>query len=175
MSDMKTALKEAIKDFKSLEAAGEHPPQPTTTAAERLFEYIREHPGITAKELEDACNEYGMRPVSVSSYTGQLYQRGLLSRTKENGSFRYSTCVPRYVPGTPPMVKANRPMKVKAAAKLFAEQQAQRKKELDGAALPVDNPPVRTVTIEPHLLPVGEAYALWRKLNEYFGAKDATC
>lgn len=163
MSDMKTALTAAIKDFKLAESEA-----PRKSNMEMLFDYLRDHPSTT-KEIDQANALPGIKHTSISSMLVQMYQRGLLSRAQnEDGINVYSTLARTYVPGTTPTSKKNH---ATGRYKSNVKHEAAVRREIEAQQREAAPTPTRSV-INVNELSVVEAYRVWHELNKFFGERN---
>jgi hypothetical protein len=148
MPDIKTALEKALNEWTddAKPAANNTPATPTTKAyfsvtnnvTRVTFDYVRDNPGKTRKEVAVALEAQGYKNSSVTSLLGQMVKQGLF---RESANLLYVT-TGEYTP-----LKSSKKMKAVAEK----QQAPQRKKvvivnkrtgEIVGAAPKVEPTPV---------------------------------
>jgi hypothetical protein len=98
MPDIKTALEKALNEWTddAKPAANNTPATPTTKAyfsvtnnvTRVTFDYVRDNPGKTRKEVATALEKQGFKPSSVTSLLGQMVKQGLF---RESANLLYVT------------------------------------------------------------------------------------
>ena len=116
MPDIKTALEKALNEWEP-EPTPAKPYFTVTNNVTRItFDYVRDNPGKTRKEVAAALEVQGFKPSSVTSLLGQMLKQGLM---RESAQLLYVT-VNEYAP-----IKSSKVRKAMAAKP--QEQQQQRK------------------------------------------------
>lgn len=181
MTDIKTALSSALKEWdtdkdsitkedKKMDARSNMPQtfRTTNNITRMTFEYVRDNPGLTAKQVGEHVASLGLKAHSAIAMMSASVKCGLMRRDEHS---RYYTTVNKYSPikkpkpkGTPNVgSKAPKPITSKGIKALLAEP----KQEL----------PTRRV--EPELtndyilskLDVRQALSLYRELISIFTGK----
>lgn len=127
---------------------------------QRVWHYVKDHPGCTARDLGKA---FGLNYKQPSSRLFQLYTRGALTRTEQpDGSFRWFASADTY-----PLQPVGSNIKAAHAAKRRGKEQPSGTIEL--AAAP---PTSKKIDIDSVLntLSVREARHLYDELKKIFGA-----
>jgi len=94
MPDIKTALEKALNEWEP-EPAPAKPYFTVTNNVTRItFDYVRDNPGKTRKEVATALEVQGFKPSSVTSLLGQMLKQGLM---RESAQLLYVT-VNEYTP-----------------------------------------------------------------------------
>ena len=177
MPDIKTALSSALKEWdkpntinnteeKQMDSRSNMPQtfKITNNIARRTFEYVRDNPGLKAKEVGRHFGSLGLKPHSAVAMMSASVANGIMRRDENS---RYYTTIPEYRPlkkmkpqGTP-SVSAKKP-------KLLVPQQ--------GIKALLAEP---TRRVEPELtndyilskLDVRQALSLYRELINIFTGK----
>ncbi|MFO0447170.1 MAG: hypothetical protein ACK52I_00535 [Pseudomonadota bacterium] len=92
MPDIKTALEKALNDWEPEPMPETTPSKPYFTVTNNVtritFDYVRDNPGKTRKEVSVALEAQGYKTGSVSSLLGQMLKQGML---RENAHLLYAT------------------------------------------------------------------------------------
>jgi predicted transcriptional regulator len=128
--------------------------------AQQYWEWIRQNPERTAREVADA---FGKPQLHVATVITKLWQRGLLSRREHEAgrSYRYTVCVAAY----PRVTTAQRVASMLAA-------RAARSKRKEKAAAPAPAAAVAApVSIDAYVdsLTIAQARQLFDRLSKMFG------
>ena len=91
MPDIASALQKALSDWEPTPTANNAPATPTdkpyftvTNNVTRVtFDYVRDNPGKTRKEVAIALEKQGFKPSSVTSLLGQMVKQGLFRESNE--------------------------------------------------------------------------------------------
>jgi hypothetical protein len=82
MPDIKTALEKALNEWEPEPIPETTPTKPYFTVTNNVtritFEYVRDNPGKTRKEVSVALEAQGYKTSSVTSLLGQMLKQGLL-------------------------------------------------------------------------------------------------
>jgi hypothetical protein len=164
MPDIKTALSGILSEWEldnqQQEKQVETKPffSVTNNVTRATFEYIKDNPKSSYREVSGALEKRGYKPSSVGSLLTQFVKKGLCTRDNLNN---YSAAVPEYVP-------------MKATKKLKAKQVIEKAKATrgEGIAALSAQPIVKAVwDVETVINNIGlkQAHALYRELHTYFG------
>lgn len=150
------------------------------TKRQVYWEWLRDHPSSTAREIAEAC---GTDQMNISTVLTKFVERGIVERVKHNGVFTYITSVGEYPTVTMEQRVASmlaarvhagkRKAKAKAKTSVKAKREAveksldQRKAEL--AAPGVTNGFVDSTQAFINSLTVHQAKAVYDELKKIFG------
>jgi hypothetical protein len=188
MPDIKTEMSKVLSAWEKDEQATQRQPNVitidgklsrfgiTNNVSRETFNYVRDNPNSTGKQIMDALEARGFTRNSVGSLLTQCSRQGLIAR-KDNG--QYIALASEYQP-----LKASKQLykekaKAKAAAKNKASKPAKPKPKLEQgiAALKVEprveeKPTIKTAwDAETVINNIGlkQAHALYKELGKYFG------
>jgi hypothetical protein len=164
MPDIKTALSGILSEWEldnqQQEKQMETKPffSVTNNVTRATFEYIKDNPKSSYREVSGALEKRGYKPSSVGSLLTQFVKKGLCTRDNMNN---YSVAVPEYVP-------------MKATKKIKAKQVIEKAKATRGEGIAAlgAQPIVKAVwDVETVINNIGlkQAHALYRELHTYFG------
>ena len=123
MPDLKSELSKVLNEWNPSGEATMTQPQAkayftvTNNVTRATFNYVRDNPGKTRKEITVALNEHGFKPSSVTSLLGQMVKQG---QARDSAGLLYVT-TSEYAP-----LKSSKV--VNAKAQTPPEQVPQRKK-----------------------------------------------
>jgi hypothetical protein len=91
MPDLKSALQSALNEWNQPEQTVQTQPQPnlppfftrTTDVTRETFNYVRDNPHRTTREIRDALGAQGHKESSVSSILSQMSRTGIITREKD--------------------------------------------------------------------------------------------
>jgi hypothetical protein len=169
MPDIKTALEKALNEWEPEPTPAPAPTKPYFTVTNNVtritFDYVRDNPGKTRKEVAVALEAQGFKPSSVTSLLGQMVKQGAM---RESAHLLYVTAS-EYAP-----LKSSK--KVKELAAKPQEQQRKVVKLVNTRTGEVLNPtPVPQINAawdaETLLnnLSIKQARALYDELRKIFG------
>jgi hypothetical protein len=82
MPDIKTALEKALNEWEPEPTPAPAPTKPYFTVTNNVtritFDYVRDNPGKTRKEVATALEKQGYKPSSVTSLLGQMVKQGMM-------------------------------------------------------------------------------------------------
>ena len=161
MPDIKTALEKALNEWEPEPTPETAPTKPYFTVTNNVtritFEYVRDNPGKTRKEIALALGTQGFKTGSVSSLLGQMIKQGTM---RESAHLLYVT-TNEYTP-----IKSSKKLKAMAAK----PQEPQRKiVTITRRAAPVAEPTPVAKEWSPNdvidTLTVHQAIALFKALR----------
>lgn len=159
MPDLRSELQK-LADLK-FDDDGDTVTEPTVSnlgVSEKLFNIIRDNPGLTRSELIELARKAGIKDASSSSLVVQFTKRGII-RAEKNGSVStYKTVGNHYVKGYVARAKAK---KAKPVA------------EVTPKPTPAPDNPIRVIGTVPELLnalSIVQARELYDALKKIFGA-----
>ncbi len=159
MPDLRSELQK-LADLK-FDDDGDTVTEPTVSnlgVSEKLFNIIRDNPGLTRSELIELARNAGIKDASSSSLVVQFTKRGII-RAEKNGSVStYKTVGNHYVKGYVARAKAK---KAKPVA------------EVTPKPTPAPDNPIRVIGTVPELLnalSIVQARELYDALKKIFGA-----
>ena len=92
MPDIKTALEKALNEWEPEPMPETTPTKPYFTVTNNVtritFEYVRDNPGKTRKEVAKALEKQGYKTSSVTSLLGQMVKQGMM---RERAHLLYAT------------------------------------------------------------------------------------
>jgi hypothetical protein len=159
MPDLRSELQK-LADLK-FDDNGDTVAEPTVSnlgVSEKLFNIIRDNPGLTRSKLIELARDAGIKDASSSSLVVQFTKRGII-RAEKNGSVStYKTVGNHYVKGYVARAKAK---KAKPVA------------EVTPKPTPAPDNPIRVIGTVPELLnalSIVQARELYDALKKIFGA-----
>lgn len=169
MPDMKTALSGILSEWeldnkqqeKQVETPQQRPYFSVTNNVTRVtFEYVKNNPSSSYKDIADTLEKHGYKPSSIGSLLTQFVKNGLCARDEQN---RYTAIVNEYTP-----IKVNKHTKAK---QVIQKAKATRG---EGIAALSPQPMVKAVPktdIQSMLngLSILQARALYDELKKIFG------
>jgi hypothetical protein len=169
MPDIKTALEKALNEWEPEPTPAPAPTKPYFTVTNNVtritFDYVRDNPGKTRKEVAVALEVQGFKPSSVTSLLGQMVKQGAM---RESAHLLYVTAS-EYAP-----LKSSK--KVKEMAAKPQEQQRKVVKLVNtrtGEVLnPTPAPQINAAWDAETLLnnlSIKQARALYDELRKIFG------
>jgi hypothetical protein len=169
MPDIKTALEKALNEWEPEPTPAPAPTKPYFTVTNNVtritFDYVRDNPGKTRKEVATALEVQGFKPSSVTSLLGQMVKQGAM---RESAHLLYVTAS-EYAP-----LKSSK--KVKEMAAKPQEQQRKVVKLVNtrtGEVLnPTPAPQINAAWDAETLLnnlSIKQARALYDELRKIFG------
>jgi hypothetical protein len=169
MPDIKTALEKALNEWEPEPTPAPAPTKPYFTVTNNVtritFDYVRDNPGKTRKEVAVALEAQGFKPSSVTSLLGQMVKQGAM---RESAHLLYVTAS-EYAP-----LKSSK--KVKELAAKPQEQQRKVVKLVNtrtGEVLnPTSAPQINAAWDAETLLnnlSIKQARALYDELRNIFG------
>ena len=202
MPDIQTALSNALTQSRVREIPSDwddsntttkdntvtpHRFQPTNNVTRETFNFVRDNPGLQAKQIIERMVGRGFNASSVGSLLGQLARNSLVALNRDTRT--YHAIAAQYAPIKVSTLKASREQEKKAAraaarAAKKAMQPTQPKvedivqpvvvKEYDAPAIPttpIAAPAAKLLTAAQVLetLSIKEAHILYRELQTMFG------
>jgi len=163
MPDLKTALTQALEEWEPSTTKEEkkmtgHNFTPTNNNTRITFNYVRDNPGLTAREVGKYMASIGQKAHSSIAMMSAAVKNGIMRRDANN---RYYATVPEYIPLKKITLKPRTPKEVKAPKK----EEAPRVKVIEPTPEPT-HPLTATYVIE-HIK-VGEAKLLYKELTRIF-------
>lgn len=165
MTDIKTALSQALNEWETPKTEGKHLFKPTNNVTRSTFDLIRANPGITRKEACKLLDKQGYKVSSTASLISAFIRQGQVELT-DGKMFATSN---EYVP-----LKAG---KVKTMTKAFKEAVAiiktkptKKDKPIEAAPKPQARQERRVMDIEEWLneVPLMQARLVYMRLKFIF-------
>ena len=142
----------------------------TNNVTRATFDYVKNNPRQSCKEICTALEKDGYKPSSVGSLLTQFVKHGLCARDNMNN---YTTVAHEYTP-----IKVRKQVKVKQAKQVIEKAKATRGQgiaALSPQPTPRATPPREHITTawdaETVINNIGlkQAHALYKELGKYFG------
>jgi len=176
MPDIKTALSGILSEWEldnqQQEKQVKHIPhfKVTNNVTRATFDYVKNNPRQSCKEICAALEKDGYKPSSVGSLLTQFVKHGLCTR---DNMHNYTTAVSEYTP-----IKVRKQLKAKQAKQVIEKAKATRGQgiaALSPQPTPRATPPREHITTawdaETVINNIGlkQAHALYKELGKYFG------
>ena len=177
MSDIKTALSNALNDKKVLDMIQESKSKGVSIA---VFDYIKSHPGVTVKETGDALEFAGYKKGSISSTISQLHMAGKVSKRPDGKLY---VLFSEYTPISRTVLRKAQMQAARERTRKLREQYEQTKgpkrtriihkpaEVTEPATIPQERflPSILTSDDVINRLSLVEAKKLYKELHEVFG------
>jgi len=178
MPDIKTALSSALQEWdtgkdsttkedKKMDARSNMPQtfRTTNNITRMTFNYVRDNPGVTAKQAGEHIRSLGLKPHSAIAMMSASVGYGIMRR-EDN---KYYTTVPEYIPLKKPKPKNPKPV-VKKEPKPVTPQQGIKALLPEPKAAPTPTPKLTNDYILSNI-DVKQALSLYRELINIFTGK----
>ena len=168
MPDIATALREALNEWEP--PAPTPPPAPskpyftvTNNVTRITFEYVRDNPGKTRKEIAVALEAQGFKSSSVTSLLGQMIKQGVM---RESAHLLYVT-TNEYEP-----LKSSKKLKAMAAKPQAPQRKVVKIVNTRTGEVVNPRPEIKEWSVESVIggLNVRQAMAVYMELKKIFGA-----
>lgn len=164
MPDIKTALEKALNDWEPEPTPETTPAKPhfkvTNNVTRITFDYVRDNPGKTRKEIALALEAQGYKSGSVTSLLGQMVKQGLF---RESAELLYAT-TNEYTP-----LKSSKKMKDLAPQRKVITITRRAAPEVEHKPLPTTAKFSATIPQLLDTLSVVQARELYDALRKIFG------